>query len=51
MPGLAFAMARHAVVDLARVFNQEPRAPQPDRLPEDELARSKQALLRVRHAR
>jgi hypothetical protein len=41
---LAFAMARHAVVDLARVFNQEPRAPQPDRLPEAELARLKQFL-------
>jgi ion channel len=41
---LAFAMARHAVVDLARVFNQDPRAPQPDRLPEAELARLKQAL-------
>ena len=41
---LAFAMARHAVVDLARVFNQEPRAPRPDRLPETELLRLKQAL-------
>jgi hypothetical protein len=41
---LAFAMARHAVVDLARVFNQDPRAPQPDRLPEAELGRLKQAL-------
>jgi hypothetical protein len=41
---LAFAMARHAVVDLARVFNQEPSAPRPDRLPEAELARLKQAL-------
>ena len=41
---LAFAMARHAVVDLARVFNQEPRAPEPDRLPDAELARLKQAL-------
>jgi hypothetical protein len=41
---LAYAMARHAVVDLARVFNQDPRAPQPDRLPETELARLKQAL-------
>ena len=41
---LAFAMARHAVVDLARVFNQDPRATQPDRLPEAELARLKQSL-------
>jgi hypothetical protein len=41
---LAFAMARHAVVDLARVFNRSPGAPRPDRLPEAELARLKQAL-------
>ena len=41
---LAFAMARHAVVDLARVFNQDVRASQPDRLPEAELARLRQSL-------
>jgi Ion channel len=41
---LAFAMARHAVVDLARVFNQAPGALRPDRLPEAELGRLKQAL-------
>jgi hypothetical protein len=41
---LAFAMARHAVVDLARVFNRDPLASQPDRLPEAELARLKQSL-------
>jgi hypothetical protein len=30
---LTFAMARHAVADLARVLNRKPRAPVPDRLP------------------
>ncbi len=30
---LTFAMARHAVVDLSRVFNLEPAAPKEDRLP------------------
>jgi hypothetical protein len=41
---LAFAMARHAVVDLARVFDRTPLPPQPDRLPQSELARLKQTL-------
>jgi len=41
---LAFAMARHAVVDLARVFLQDPIESRPDRLPEEELARLKQFL-------
>ena len=41
---LAFAMARHAVVDLARVFSQDPLGTRPDRLPEEELARLRQAL-------
>jgi hypothetical protein len=36
---LTFAIARHAVVDLAHVFNTEPRHPSHDRLPEDELIR------------
>jgi hypothetical protein len=36
---LAFAMARHAAVDLSLVFNQAPRAPEPDRLPAAEVAR------------
>ena len=36
---LTFAIARHAVVDLANVFNTEPRNPPKDRLPADELAR------------
>ena len=41
---LAFAMARHAVVDLARIFHQEARAPESDRLPPAERARLEQAL-------
>jgi hypothetical protein len=41
---LTFAMARHAVVDLAQVFNTPPRAPVPDRLPPDELIRLRNAL-------
>jgi hypothetical protein len=36
---LTFAMARHVVVDLALVFRTPPRAPEPDRLPEEEAAR------------
>src|SRR6058998_1043896 len=36
---VTFAMARHAVVDLARVFHLEPRAPSPDRLSPPDLAR------------
>jgi Ion channel len=35
----AFAMARHAVVDLAHVFNVSPRTPRDDRLPREEFAR------------
>lgn len=34
---MTFAMARHALVDLAQVFNTAPRAPQPDRLPAELL--------------
>jgi hypothetical protein len=30
---MTFAMSRHALVDLAQVFNTPPRAPDPDRLP------------------
>jgi len=30
---LTFAMARHAVVDIAQILRQPPRAPEPDRLP------------------
>src|SRR5882724_11973595 len=41
---LTFAMARHAVVDLAQIFNTPPRDPVPDRLPPDELMRLRSAL-------
>jgi len=34
---LTFAMARHAVVDIALVFKTPPVAPEPDRLPHDRL--------------
>jgi hypothetical protein len=37
--GLTFAMARHAAVDLARIFSTNPRAPAEDRLPAEELQR------------
>jgi hypothetical protein len=35
---LTFAMARHAVVDLALVFHTEPREPKPERLLPEQLA-------------
>ena len=41
---LTFAMARHAVVDLAQIFNTPPRAPDPPRLTEDGLARLRDLL-------
>jgi Ion channel len=41
---LTFAMARHAVVDLAQVFSTPPRGPAPDRLPTAELARLRERL-------
>lgn len=41
---LTFAMARHAVVDLAQIFNTPPREPFPDRLPPDELQRLRAVL-------
>jgi hypothetical protein len=37
--GATFAMARHAVVDLTRVFHLDPRTPSPDRLSSSDLAR------------
>src|SRR3989475_11269218 len=37
--GLTFAMARHAVVDLAQVFRTRPRPPPEDRLPAPVLAK------------
>lgn len=41
---LTFAMARHALVDLAQSFNTPPIAPDPDRLPPFDLARMRKAL-------
>jgi voltage-gated potassium channel Kch len=41
---LTFAMARHAVVDLAQIFNTAPREPVPDRLPPEELMKLRGAL-------
>jgi hypothetical protein len=42
---LTFAMARHAVVDLAQIFNTPPGEPSPDRLPSSELNRLRAILL------
>jgi hypothetical protein len=41
---LTFAMARHAIVDLARIFSPQPRALETDRLAPPELARLCEAL-------
>ena len=41
---LTFAMASHAVADLVIVFRRQPRKPDHDRLPSDELARVRAAL-------
>ena len=41
---LTFAMARHAVIDLAQVFNTSPRPPTPDRLMPDESAQLRRIL-------
>jgi hypothetical protein len=41
---LTFAMARHAVVDLAQIFNTPPREPSRDRLPPDEVNRLRAVL-------
>jgi len=41
---LTFAIARHAVVDLAFVFKAPPRAPDRDRLSEEELLRLRSTL-------
>jgi hypothetical protein len=41
---LTFAMARHAVVDLAQIFITSPRALAPDRLPSANLIRLREAL-------
>jgi hypothetical protein len=42
---LTYAMARHAVIDLSRVFYQPPKPPNPDRLPLGELAKLRDALI------
>ena len=41
---LTFAMARHAIVDLARIFSPQPQALKTDRLAPPELARLCEAL-------
>ncbi len=42
---LTFAMARHAVVDLALIFGVTPRWPEPDRLPPAQLANMRARLM------
>ena len=41
---LTFAMARHAIVDIAAVFNQPPRKPEKDRLGDEGLTRLRSML-------
>ncbi len=41
---LTFAMARHAAVDLALVFQRPPLPPQTDRLPDEKFARLRESL-------
>jgi hypothetical protein len=41
---LTFAMARHAVVDIAQILRRPPRAPEPDRLPPAALGRLRDEL-------
>jgi hypothetical protein len=41
---LTFAMARHAIADLAQIFNTPPRTPGKDRLPAADLARLRETL-------
>jgi Ion channel len=41
---VTFAMARHTVVDLAQIVNAPPKAPEPDRLPAEALAKFKAGL-------
>jgi hypothetical protein len=41
---LTFAMARHAVTDIAQVVNARPSSPEPDRLPAEDHARLREAL-------
>jgi hypothetical protein len=44
---LAFAMARHAVADLALMFREGPRRPAHERLPPEDLSRLRQTLAAV----
>jgi hypothetical protein len=44
---LTFAMSRHALVDLAQVFNTPPAPPDPERLPPAELAKVRVMLAEV----
>jgi hypothetical protein len=44
---LTFAMSRHAVVDLALVFQTPPRAPEPDRLPPERLRQLREQVCRA----
>lgn len=41
---MTFAMARHALIDMAYIFNAAPHAPDPDRLPPDALVRLRKML-------
>ena len=41
---LTFAIARHAMVDLSQIFVTQPREPETDRLPAEELARLRATL-------
>lgn len=41
---LTFAMARHALVDLAQIYNTPPVAPDPERLPPSDLSRLRLSL-------
>jgi hypothetical protein len=45
---LTFAMARHLAADVSQIFHQPPRPPQPDRLPESELATLRAMLTAAR---
>jgi hypothetical protein len=45
---LTFAMARHAVADMALVLDRKPIAPNPDRLAPSELIRLREALADAR---
>jgi hypothetical protein len=46
---LTYAMARHAVVDMSRVFQQPPRPVDPDRLPPVELSELRKVLAAAGH--